>query len=327
MPERLCFDDNPLETLEVLERLRQKLEPSIRGPRGHKPVSKHRGAQIHGLRRYTTFETIRYISPAAALVLAAEYQRSLFRSGLRAHVVGVEHWDNVVFDTLWKIGFFDLVWADQVEQPDMSASAVVLPMQSGETADPTEVDKLVSGLKMLYPVPDETQEGLVHLYGAMIEAVANVMNHAYPKAWRHLPRSKLRRWWMTGAVDRQNRHTTAVVFDRGISIPVSLPNWAQAEGWLQRMRRKVGMNPLVNDPRSDGEAIAAAVEEAVSSTGEGHRGTGLAQMRNFVCECREGRLRIMSRCGEVVFRPGRQPDVRTYDVPLHGTLIEWNVLL
>lgn len=93
------------------------------------------------------------------------------------------------------------------------------------------------------------------------------------------------------------------------------------------MARRVGVRPSVGDPRSDGDAIAAAVEEAVSSTGERHRGTGLAQMRGFVDECHEGRLRIMSRFGEVIFRPGQQPEVGTYDVPIRGTLIEWNVLL
>jgi hypothetical protein len=113
----------------------------------------------------------------------------------------------------------------------------------------------------------------------------------------------------------------------GLPRDRELPNWDRAEGWVRRFKRKVGMIPAVSDTKSDGEAIAAAVEEAVSSTGEQHRGTGLAQMRNFVSQCRDGRFRIMSRCGEVIFRPGQQPDVKTYDVPIGGTLIEWSVLL
>jgi hypothetical protein len=93
------------------------------------------------------------------------------------------------------------------------------------------------------------------------------------------------------------------------------------------MVRKLGVIPAASDPRSDGEAIAVAVEESISSTGELHRGTGLAQMRQFVDQCREGRLRIVSRSGEVVFRPNAIPDVKTYNVSLGGTLIEWSVLL
>lgn len=93
------------------------------------------------------------------------------------------------------------------------------------------------------------------------------------------------------------------------------------------MTRRLGITPAASDPRSDGEAIAAAVEEAISSTGVAHRGTGLAQMRDFVDQCRDGHLRIMSRCGEVLFRPGQQPDIRTYEISVGGTLIEWSVFL
>jgi len=291
--------------------------------------SKHRGGRQGWLGRYIAFETLQQISPAAALVLAAEYQRVLLRSGSRSFVAGVERWNPAVFNALLEIGFFDLVgFEETADQPDMHADVLILPMRSGDSADPIQVDRLVAELKLLYPNPDESREaGLVHLYGAMIEAVGNVTSHAYPRDWAAVRTPALRRWWMTGAVDRQNRRTTAVVFDQGISIPVTLPNWAYAEGWFRRVQRKVGMIPGVDDPESDGEAIAAAVEEAISATGEHHRGTGLAQMRDFVSQCQEGRLRIMSRCGEVIFRPGQQPDVKTYDVPIGGTLIEWSVLL
>jgi hypothetical protein len=328
MPEALCFDENPGETLAVLKQLRSRLAISqiLRAP-----PSKRRRGRVSRVGEYTAFETMHHVSPAAALVLAAEYERILLSTGGRAAVIGVDEWDEAVFKTLWTIGFFDLVWAGELEEPDLSADVVVLRMQSGNTADPKEVDKLVSGLRLLYPgaadEPGDTEAGLIHLFGAMIEAVANVPNHAYPNTWPRVPSQRLRRWWMTGAVDRKNRRTTAVVFDQGVSIPVSLPNWAQAEGWGRRLRRAVGIMPAVADPRSDGEAIAAAVEEAVSSTGEHHRGTGLAQMRDFVSQCREGRLRIMSRCGEVVFRPDQEPVVKTYEVPLEGTLIEWSVFL
>jgi hypothetical protein len=329
MPAILSFDENAEETLAALGHLRRVLQTPVRGTTRFDSPSKHRRGRSGWLGRHIPFETIRHIAPAAALVVAAEYDRIFLRTGARSFVAGVERWDAAVLDTLSRIGFFDLVgFEGTADQPDVNADLVILPMRSGETADPTQVGQLVTDLKQLYPNPDESSEaGLVHLYGAMIEAVSNVMNHAYPRGWESEPPPALRRWWMTGTVDRRIRQTTAVVFDRGVSIPVSLPNWDRAEGWFRRIKRKIGVIPAVNDPKSDGEAIAAAVEEAVSSTGEQHRGTGLAQMRDFVSQCREGRLRIMSRCGEVIFRPGQHPDVRTYDVPIGGTLIEWSVLL
>jgi hypothetical protein len=85
--------------------------------------------------------------------------------------------------------------------------------------------------------------------------------------------------------------------------------------------------PGASDRRHDGDAISVAVEESVSSTGETHRGQGLAQIRKFIDLCRGGYLRIISRSGEVVFRPGDEPLVRTYPVSIGGTLIEWNVLI
>jgi len=130
---------------------------------------------------------------------------------------------------------------------------------------------------------------------------------------------------MTGAVDKASRRTTAVIYDQGATIPVSLPNWQNYAGWQRRMAAGVGLVPAPSDPESDGLAISIAVEEAISSTGESHRGRGLAQMRQFVDMCRDGYLRIMSRNGEVVFRPRVKPQVRTYGVSVGGTLIEWNV--
>jgi hypothetical protein len=103
------------------------------------------------------------------------------------------------------------------------------------------------------------------------------------------------------------------------------PNWQNYSSWRRRILAALNVVPEPSDARSDGEAISIAVEESVSSTGMSYRGHGLAQMRQFVEMCRDGYLRIMSRNGEVVFRPGLKPQVRTYDVSVGGTLIEWNV--
>lgn len=132
---------------------------------------------------------------------------------------------------------------------------------------------------------------------------------------------------MTGAVDKQRRYMTAVVYDQGVSIPVSLPKWDRYASMLRRISAAFGVAPAANDPKSDGRAIEAAVQEAVSSTEEAHRGKGFAQMREFLDNCREGHLRIMSRCGEVVFRPNAPAQVRTYGSSVGGTLIEWSVTL
>lgn len=226
-----------------------------------------------------------------------------------------------------KSGFLEIVGfpADQKE-PDADGPVKVLRMRSGRTADPNEVARLIDDLRGLYPGPDDQslEGGMTHLYGAMIEAVGNVCGHAYPGK---LSDSTVDRWWMTGAVDTAKRRTTAVIFDQGVSIPGSLPNWGRYAGVIRRLVAALKFVPHSTDPRHDGEAISVAVEESVSSTGEAYRGQGLAQMKNFVDLCRDGYLRIMSRNGEVVFRPGLRPLVRTHPFSIGGTLIEWNVWL
>ncbi|MGO9263992.1 MAG: hypothetical protein ACLQBA_03735 [Candidatus Binataceae bacterium] len=330
MPEILCFNDNCGETLEALADIRRTIHLPMRGTRRGKDVSKHRNARPRQAGIYRTFEEIKLITPAAALVLAAEFERVRLVTKGTPTVVNVDKWSPSVVDSLWGIGFFDIVgFPTGITKPDLEYEYVLLPMKSGNTADGIAIAELIDNLKALYPAGhcnDAASDALVHLYGAMVEAVVNVCRHAYPSR-AFYPYRHVDRWWMTGAVDRRERWMTAIIFDQGVTIPISLPDWQLYAGWQRRITSKLGLVPSPKDVKSDGDAIATAVEEAVSSTGDPHRGHGLAQMRDFVNQCSEGYLRIMSRCGEVIFRPGGERVIRTHDVSIGGTLIEWNVLL
>lgn len=328
MPKVLSFDTNIGETLSALDEIRRRVNMPVRGQRSSLKLSKHRNARPKWLGSYKKFETIEEISPAVALVLASEYARILHFHGVSAQVVDAHKWHPEVLGTLWDIGFFDIVGLPQnLEKPDLSASSAILPMRSGHTADSTAVTDLINDLKGLYPGDiGAPADKMVHLYGAMVEGIVNVVRHAYPAdgVFQYRPTGM---WWMTGAVDRSRRWATAVIYDQGVTIPVSLPNWHRYVGFKRRILTSIGLVPAPDDPRSDGDAIAAAVEESVSSTGDPHRGTGLAQMRDFVDQCSQGYLRIMSRHGEVIFRENGQRDVRTHPLSIGGTLIEWRALL
>lgn len=324
LPAVMCFDDNCAETLEAISSLRTHLLAvfALARRRAMLHVPKTRRRTLVGFR---DFATMTRITPAAALVLAAEFERIKILTGNPPLVVNVGSWAPEVFMTLWEIGFFEIVgFPTGQKEPEVVGPVKVLKMRSGKTADAGEIAMLISGLKELYPGEGESVHGgMTHLYGAMIEAVGNVCGHAYPRP----SAAAVGRWWMTGAVDAANRRTTAVIFDQGVSIPVSLPNWSRYAGFAKRFVAALRFVPDSGDPQNDGDAIAVAVEEAVSSTGAPHRGQGLAQMKNFVDLCRGGYLRIMSRNGEVVFRPGCKPTVSTHIVSIGGTLIEWNVSL
>lgn len=329
MPSVLCFDQNGIETLATLAEIRRRMNTRLRGTLVGTTLSKHRNARPKWSGRYRNFEDLELVSPAAALVLASEYERVRHLGGFGARVIDVERWKPEVVQTFWDIGFFDIVGIPQhLEKPDLQAEFAILPMRSGDTADGPAVSALLNDLKSLYPgdAGAGPNEKMLHLYGAMVEGIVNVVRHAYPPgaSYRFRP---INRWWMTGAVDRGDRWTTAVIYDQGVTIPVSLPNWQHYAGVSRRIKAAMGLVPAPGDPKSDGEAIAAAVEESVSSTGEPHRGHGLAQMRDFVDQCSQGYLRIMSRHGEVVFRENGQRQIKNHDVSIGGTLIEWRALL
>jgi len=105
MPSVLCFDQNSAMTLEALADLRRALHIPLRGTRSSQSPSKHRGGRQSWLGRDRAFETIQQIAPAAALVLAAEYERLFYISRVKPFVANIENWNSAVLDTLFKIGF------------------------------------------------------------------------------------------------------------------------------------------------------------------------------------------------------------------------------
>ena len=174
---------------------------------------------------YRNFENINYISPASALVLASEYERVKVITGRPPLVVNFRRWSRPLVTTLWSIGFFEIVgFPTGYHEPPPGGPVRLLRMRSGEIADPQAVAEMIANLKGLFPGDDQSvEDGMTHLYGAMIEAVGNVCGHAYPEHMRKTGFA-VGRWWMTGAVDHKNRRTTAVIYDQGVSIPVSLPS-------------------------------------------------------------------------------------------------------
>ncbi|MBB2167254.1 hypothetical protein HLH36_02590 [Gluconacetobacter aggeris] len=323
MPRVLCFDRNCSNTLSVLSKIRRSLQGVSKLSR---KIRERKLKRRGGVTGYWPFETVKYIGISSALVLAAEYERWHTITNTNMIVIDPHKWHPSVFICLREMGFFDN-FKLPLGKPIISSSEDlrIIRMKSGSTADPVAVAGLISELKsMNLSESDNFKDGMIPLYGAMIEGIMNVVRHAYPKDIE-LGFENIGKWWMTGAVSQSMRRMSVAIFDQGVTIPRSLPAWDKYSLWKENMKRRIGMAPAANDRNFDGIAIWAAVEESVSSTGDLHRGLGLAQMRSFIDGCSSGYLRIISRNGEVTFRPGDVPVAMNYDHSLDGTLIEWSV--
>jgi hypothetical protein len=160
----------------------------------------------------------------------------------------------------------------------------------------------------------------VALCGAVVDALENVRDHAYPadhfEGVRHVPN-----WWFTGAAHTANRWLLLAVYDQGITIPVSLPRRFGRDRVIAAFQRWFGLPFDPSNTQHDGQALEAAMRLSATSTAEPFRGKGLAKIRDVVRECEGSRLRIVSRNGEYIF-DGSKASSRTHTVTLPGTYVE-----
>ena len=330
MPEVLCFDEDCPGTVDALAKVRQRLFTPIKG--GMRLRVRRLGSRRQlSTGSYKALESIKRITPAAALVLAAEYDRVRQIAKAPQFLVNIPGWNKSVRGVLQGIGFLELFGIpDDVGVAASTTGVTVLRMRTGTIHDPDAINGLVESLKALFPASDHPDRAkTMGLFEALTEAVGNVVHHAYPAQGTYIA-PPVGRWWMTGAMDYDAGWTAAAVYDQGTTIPVSLPRWVKYPGVTRRiiaMRQRLGLAEEAGAPSWDGHAIEAAVEESATSTGLPGRGHGLAQMRQFVDACQSGRLRILSRHGEVVFRPNERPYINNHRAPISGTLVEWNVSL
>lgn len=70
MPEVICFDRNNAETLASIDAIRARLH-QLKRPTKRLRLSRIMNPKV----AFQRFEDIKFISPAAAMVIAAEYDR------------------------------------------------------------------------------------------------------------------------------------------------------------------------------------------------------------------------------------------------------------
>jgi hypothetical protein len=314
LPPVLCLDKQYEQTVGFIHDLRIRTN-KLPSPAVRQQMIKHSG-RIGWIRNYQDFKSLTEISAGAALLLAAEYDRARAFGGLQVAAIDVEGWNPRVYATFSMLGFFDLFKLPQDSTEDIIDGFHIEPLTSGIAANSQPaLDRIVD----LFERAGGNNATRVALSGAIVDALENVKQHAYPQdhfvGIRHVPN-----WWFTGASNEQHRFVTLAVYDQGITIPVSLPRRFGMDRVVSAFRSwfNLPFDPI--NPQQDGAALEAAMRLSATSTAEHFRGKGLAKIKDAVQRC-GGQLRIVSRNGEYIFTAG-SAQTKTHPVGLPGTYVE-----
>lgn len=324
LPEVFCLERNFVGFIEFLRVMREKLDRTLLNPRQEARDRRRVGRTFYDLAK------VRHITPAAALMFAAEYDRALAtRPSISLHTYNASMWKPEVRQLFDQLGLLELLQIQRPEGPPLKPGRLqIVPFTQSEQAGNEEAGKLLISLAHLLEVKVVEKEdamelmGPLRLFDAMVEATENTKLHAYDDV--DIEQELLvRRWWMTGAVDSSKGQLTVVIYDRGASIPATLPH-SEKWGRIDRILHRIKRSPT--DVKStDQLSLRLAISEGATSTGLKKHGKGLGVLKRVVDECDEGQLVIRSRYGEFRYETGRQTSYRALPVPIQGTLIEWTL--
>lgn len=146
------------------------------------------------------------------------------------------------------------------------------------------------------------------------EAVTNAVNHAYKFDSADVPPHEMRKWWMLSQF--KDGALFVAIYDHGVSIPRSL-------------RRKPEFTDFATLRYYKGaRLIKEATKSLRTTTRLKHRGKGLPEMLEFSSSLSQGGLSILSNDGAWVYvADGGRETTATFDKPLPGTLVLWELAL
>lgn len=346
LPRDFCLETNRDEVIAFLESVRSRFVRRVK-----QRYLPRKPGRVRAVRNYFDFVNIENITPAAALVLAAEYDRGRIRGynaalktaaqnyvqhhleldpdKMRYPLIDVDKWQPQVLRTLYQLGFFRLLDIEDFVPDPPDQAEYILPFQSGDYVDSTALGEFTIELRsLLDQLKFPNTNKVTHVHGRLVDAVENVIVHAYPTEVTDWQYPHVGRWWITASVDSDQNRINLIVYDQGVSIPGSLPyspKFSVISGLLTSL---VGIDDAFTDPKYDADAIKSAIEAGRSQTEDPHRGKGLLFMRDLVKEVgSKSELRIMSRNGAYLYRSDGHEEAWNHDSSIGGTLIEWRLYL
>lgn len=274
---------------------------------------------------YVDLTGIKYISPAATLILVAELDRWRKVRNLRLQPLEIEYIQPDVLYSLMEMGFFEVLGTNKKKLPvwtERPSGPRVIRFCSGAISDLEAADQLST--RLLEVSGRNVAAGQLQLNDAIAEAMTNSVQHAYPVGHQHTLPVITGQWWVTGSYDEARGLLTVLIYDQGVGIPNTLPASRLWERIAQRINKLPGVGEMI-----DYEAILieAAIEEGRTSTDVQGRGLGLAEMAQLVNNHPGCHLRIISGRGEVIFTSGQEPVRHNHALSLGGTLIEIGLTL
>ncbi|MDP3230732.1 MAG: hypothetical protein Q8N13_22550 [Acidovorax sp.] len=169
------------------------------------------------------------------------------------------------------------------------------------------------------------------LFAVLTEGLTNVRQHAY-KGLAHIPES-WRKWWLFARYEEPKLGADGslyiAIYDIGEGIPVTMRNKLKRNEIVVDLLDKGGKHLSLSDGvMLDKKLMFEAVEHRRSQTGEGHRGNGLPEMKDFAASNQGGRLHIISgRVQYSIVRGSSEGQVHGHRDELPGTLLLWGLPL
>lgn len=327
-PQKLCFRENMRESMRFMEDVRRASHRAMRSKR--KLIDRSRGPYaLPRLGGYSDFSYPNYISTAAAVVLAAEFERLGKAHGEIPPTVDLDKWNDGVFRKLFQIGFFEIVGITPQRDDVVIDEGDTRTVQIISTKNADDLGKVDAALQSLgtFMNPDGSlpDDILIEFLTGLSEAMSNVTNHAYPPDYEP-DYPHIGQLWVAATADRTNKTLTVVVYDQGVSIPVTYPRIQRVDRVVHYLTRALRKAPEF-DFQNDGTYIRAAMKHGGSRTDQKHRGKGLPQMVEVLERTGRGKLSVYSRGGWCTRDSDGRLKSGAVPFSVGGTLIEWAVEL
>lgn len=328
-PINLCFKDNLAESMQFFGRTRMSAEEAMkRGPKGFVYRGRN-GDHPPRIAGYFDFTKIEHISTAAAVILAAEYERMSRLYSEVPPTVDLDTWSEGVFRKLYQLGFFEIVGLTPQREDFVSEAGQTRTMRIVSTRnadDLVKVDLALQSLgRFLNPERNIPEAYVIDFLTGLSEAISNVTNHAYPEDWES-PIPHIGHLWVAATADRRNNSLTIVVYDQGATIPFTYPRINRMDRVLRYLSRTL-RSQREFDFEDDGTYIRAAMRYGGSRTDQKHRGKGLPQMLDIVDKFGRAEMSVFSRGGWCRRSSNGRFTSGAVPYSVGGTLVEWVVEL